>query len=359
MTTNIKLIPLLTFGAWLLTLIGCVKQKEEALQLQTPYTYDDQYYANLRTYKQTNHTICFGWFAAYAPIAGSTGYKNPASWGERIMGLPDSMDIVSLWLGIPSNDNTSKAYAPIAYADWKYVREKKGTRFVSPTIVNFNNKVTLKNGTIFDPALPENRNDQGIATYGQYLVDMVLDNDLDGADIDWEPGSGEWLNNPNTNFVKLIQYMGQYLGPKSSNPDKLLIIDFYSQVPPAATGEYANYFIRQAYSQGTGGIQTGANLQTYYNAVQVAIPPGKFIVTENFGDFSKDGGTPFTEANGNLYSTDGTRMYSLEGMARWNPTQGKKAGFGAFYFDRDYYSPTNIPYYNVRRCIQIANPAIK
>lgn len=356
MMNNIKQIPLLVFSVCLLTLAGCVKEK--ALELQKPYTYDEQYYANLRAYKQTNHTVCFGWYAAYAPIAGSTGYKNPASWGERIMGLPDSMDIVSLWLGIPSNDSTSKAYAPIAYADWKYVREKKGTRFVSPTIVNFNNKVTLKDGTVFDPSLPANRNDQGIATYGQYLVDMVLDNDLDGADIDWEPGSGEWLNSPNTNFVKLIQYMGQYLGPKSSNPDKLLIIDFYSQAPPAATGDYANYFIRQAYSQGTGGIQTAANLQSYYNAVQAAIPAGKFIVTENFGDFSENGGTPFTEANGNQYTTDGTIMYSLEGMARWNPTQGKKAGFGAFYFDRDYYSKTGVPYYNVRRCIQIANPAV-
>jgi hypothetical protein len=52
-------------------------------------------------------------------------------------------------------------------------------------------------------------------------------------------------------------------------------------------------------------------------------------------------------------------MYSLEGMARWNPTQGKKAGFGAFYFDRDYYSKTGVPYYNVRRAIQIANPAAR
>ena len=64
-----------------------------------------------------------------------------------------------------------------------------------------------------------------------------------------------------------------------------------------------------------------------------------------------------TEANGNLYTTDGSRMYSLEGMARWNPTQGRKAGFGGFYFNRDYYSKTGIPYYNMRRCIQIANPA--
>ena len=355
MQNKIKLISLFTFGAWLLMLTGCVK--EEALTLQKPYTYDEQYYANLRAYKKTDHTICFGWYAAYAPIAGVTGYKNPASWGERIMGLPDSMDIVSLWMGVPSKDSTSKAYAPVAYADWKYVHEKKGTRFVAPTIVNFNTKVTLKDGTVFDPTLTANRTDAGIAIYGQYLVDMVLDNDLDGLDIDWEPAGGEWLNSPNTNFVKLIQYIGQFFGPKGKNPEKLLIIDFYSVAPPAATGEYANYFIRQAYSQGTGGIQTAANLQSYYNAVQAGVAPGKFIVTENFGDFSENGGTPFTEANGNLNTTDGSRMYSLEGMARWNPTQGKKAGFGAFYFDRDYYSKTGVPYYNVRRCIQIANPA--
>jgi len=338
-------------------LTSCLK--DEPLEIQKPFTYDEQYYENLRAYKKTDHTLCFGWYAAYAPIAGATGYKDPASWGERILGLPDSMDIVSLWMGIPSNDPSSPAYAPIAYADLKFVREKKGTRFVVPTIVNFRGKITLKDGTVFDCTLPENRNDKGIEIYGQYLVDQVLDNDMDGLDIDWEPASGEWLNSPNTNFVKLVQYIGKFLGPKGIHNDKLLIIDFFSLAPPAATGEYANYFIRQAYSQGTGGIQTAANLQNYYNAVQAAVPPGKFIVTENFGDFAENGGTPFTEANGNTLSSDGTRMYSLEGMARWNPTQGKKAGFGAFYFDRDYYSKTGIPYYNVRRAIQIANPAIR
>ncbi|HSK13910.1 MAG TPA: glycoside hydrolase family 18, partial [Phnomibacter sp.] len=161
------------------------------------------------------------------------------------------------------------------------------------------------------------------------------------------------------NFTKFVEHIGKFFGPQGQYPDKLLIIDFYNQVPPAATGQYANYFIRQAYSQGTGGIQTATNLQNYYNAVQTAVPPGKFMVTENFGDFSATGGTPFTEANGNQFSSDGSRMYSLEGMARWNPVQGRKAGFGAFYFDRDYYSPTGVPYYYMRRAIQIVNPAAK
>lgn len=352
---KIKAISLLILTTCLVMLFSCTKQK--ALEIQKPFTYDEQYYANLRAYKQTDHTLCFGWYAAYAPIAGATGYKDPSSWGERILGLPDSMDLVSLWMGIPSNDSTKSNYAPIAYADWKYVAKVKGTKFLAPTIVNFNGKITLKNGTVFDCTLPQNRTDSGINVYGQYLVDMILDNDVDGLDIDWEPSGGEWLNSPNTNFVKLVQYVAQYLGPTSSHKDKILDIDFFSTAPPAATGQYCNYFIRQAYSQGTGGTQNANNLQNYYNAVQAGVPSNKFIVTENFGDFATNGGTPFTEANGNTLTTDGSIMYSLEGMARWNPTQGKKAGFGAFYFDRDYYSPTGVPYYNVRRCIQIANPA--
>lgn len=347
--TRTILLMLLVFLA---SFSACVKEK--ALELQKPYTYDEQYYANLRAYKKTDHQLSFGWYAAYAPIEGAGGYKDPASWGERIIGIPDSMDIVSLWMGIPSNDPNSPAYAPIAYKDMHYVREKKGTRFVVPTITRMNHTITLRDGTKYD--LTANRNDAGIEVYAQYLVDQVLDAGLDGVDLDYEP-DGDWLQG--ANFTKLVQYVAKFFGPKSPHPEKLLIIDFYSLAPPVATGEYADYFIRQAYSQGTGGIQTAANLQSYYNAVQAAVPPSKFIVTENFGDFAEFGGTPFTEANGNTISSDGKRMYSLEGMARWNPTQGKKAGHGAFYFDRDYYSTTGIPYYNVRRAIQIVNPAAR
>lgn len=346
---KIKSISFLSLVTILLLAVGCVKQ--QALEIQKPFTYDEQYYENLRAYKKTNHTLAFGWYAAYAPIAGASGYKDPASWGERILGLPDSMDIVSLWMGIPSNDTASSSYAPVAYKDMIYVREKLGTRFVAPTITRMNHVITLKDGTEYD--LSQNKNDAGIAVYAQHLVDMVIDADIDGVDLDYEP-AGDWLQGDN--FTKLVQHIGQYFGPKGSMPEKLLIIDFYSQVPPSATGEYADYFIRQAYTQGFTE-HSAARLQSYYNAVENAIPPGKFIVTENFGDFSENGGTPFTEANGNTLTTDGSRMYSLEGMARWNPTQGKKAGFGAFYFDRDYYSKTGVPYYNVRRCIQIANPA--
>lgn len=345
---KIKSIAVLIQFISLLLVVGCTK--EEALVIQKPYTYDDQYFENLRAYKKTDHTLCFGWYAAYRD---GSGYLDPASWGQRIMGLPDSMDIVSLWMGIPGNDSSDhQSYGPVAYADMHFVREVKGTRFVAPTIVRMDHVITLKDGTEFD--LSQNHSDSGIVVYAKYLVDQVLDAKIDGVDLDYEP-AGDWLSG--AYFTQFVQKIGEYFGPKGLDPNKLLIIDFYSTIPPTATGEYADYFVRQAYSQGTGGVQNATNLQNYYNAVQTAVPPGKFIVTENLGDFAENGGTPFTEANGNTKTTDGTIMYSLEGMARWNPTQGKKAGFGGFYFNRDYYSKTGIPYYNVRRAIQIANPA--
>jgi hypothetical protein len=345
-----KLITIWMFLPLMLAYTGC-EIEPEALEIQKFKTYDEQYYANLRAYKQTDHCLFFGWYAAYAPPEGVSGYKDPSSWGERIMGIPDSVDIVSLWMGIPSNDPNSPSYAPVAYADWKFVREKKGTRFVATTITRMNKVITLKDGTEYD--LREHHDDEGIAVYGQYLVDQALDADVDGIDLDYEP-EGDWLSG--AQFTKLVQYVGQYFGPQGQYPDKILTIDFYGNAPPAGTEPYADYFIRQAYTQGFTD-HSATRLQDYYNAVSWA-PTKKFIVTENFGNFAADGGSPFTEADGNTLTAEGTKMYSLEGMARWNPTQGRKAGFGAFYFGRDYQSKTGIPYYNVRRCIQIANPAV-
>ncbi|MBP3211982.1 MAG: hypothetical protein J6M41_05380, partial [Prevotella sp.] len=70
--------------------------------IQHLYKYDAQYYENLRAWKKTPHEVTYVYYAAWAPLEGQEGYKDPASWGERIKGLPDSLDIVNLWMGIPT-----------------------------------------------------------------------------------------------------------------------------------------------------------------------------------------------------------------------------------------------------------------
>src|SRR5690606_19837354 len=120
-----------------------------------------------------------------------------------------------LWMGVPSNDpnDPQNDYGPLPYADLRYVREKKGTRFVIPTITRMDHVITLRDGTQYD--LAANKNDDGIKVYAQYLVDMVLDHDLDGVDLDYEP-AGDWLQGDR--FTKLVEHIAQYFGPMSPNP---------------------------------------------------------------------------------------------------------------------------------------------
>ncbi|UII27681.1 glycoside hydrolase family 18 [Fulvivirga maritima] len=348
---KLQLIGFCTIIFALLIIAGC-DTEVEPLSIQNMKTYDEQYFENLRAYKESDHVISFVWYAAYAPLEGVEGYKDPASWGERIKGLPDSLDICSLWMGIPNNDPESNDYAPVAYEDMRYAQETLGTRFVAPTITRMNGVITLRDGTEYD--LAANHTDEGIAVYGQYLVDQVLDSDIDGVDLDYEP-EGDWLQGEE--FTKLVEYVGQYFGPQGQYPDKLLIVDFYSQYPDPETDPYVDFYIRQAYTQ-SFTEHSAARLQSYYDQISWTAPE-KFIVTENFGSWAEDGGSPFIEADGNTLTTDGSRMYSLEGMARWNPVEGQKGGFGAFYIGRSYKNNTGIPYYHIRRSIQIVNPAIR
>ena len=89
------------------------------------------------------------------------------------------------------------------------------------------------------------------------------------------------------------------------------------------------------------------------------------------GWYWQNGGVEFTEADGNKVDSWGNPIYSVIGMARWNPTQGRKGGFGGYYFEYEYNTtrPANqaigdkekaaIPYYSLRRGIQEQNPAGK
>ena len=71
---------------------------------------DQAYYKNLREWKASKHTISYVYFAAWAPPEGSTSlfieYKNMK---PRFMSLPDSLDIVNLWMGTPMKEEYTDA----------------------------------------------------------------------------------------------------------------------------------------------------------------------------------------------------------------------------------------------------------
>ena len=75
------------------------------------------------------------------------------------------------------------------------------------------------------------------------------------------------------------------------------------------------------------------------------------IMTENFEatDAAMDGGYDYTDRYGN-------KMKSLEGMARWQPSNGfRKGGAGTYHMEAEY--GTSPEYKNIRRAIQIMNPS--
>lgn len=293
---------------------GCDTDVEN-IEIQKLKTYDEQYYANLREYKMSDHEISFAYYEAWSPVEGVEGYKDPASWGERILGLPDSIDIVNLWMGIPTIDTH-----PVAYADMKFCQEKKGTRFVMHADAsNYSHKFTV-DGVDYD--LSQDRSDEAIAAYAKWIVNQVNEGELDGVDVDWEGWSS-------ADLIRLTAQLGKYFGPLGENPDKLLIIDFFASQPPKDIIPYCDYLVSQSYSNQTGGIYHPTDF-----------PYEKMVYCETFGVFYADGG-------------------KLLDYAQWEPSTGRKGGCGVFFLGRNYYSASGIPYNEFRQAIQIMNPAVR
>lgn len=297
-----------------------------------PTTYGPQYYKNLRDYKKSDHSIAWGWF---------TDYTQSTSLATRFLGLPDSLDICSLWGGIPSDDSThvDTHYLPHVYREMKYVQEVKGTKLVVPTIIR------IRTRPEFYDSIWVKQNDPQAAmrAYAQDLLRPIFENGLDGIDMDYEP-EGDPLSGSNLDYF--VEYVGQFVGPMASpdntftypdgftikgNPEMLLCIDYYGSAPSSNTNQYTNLYVNQTYGGSPGGQPFGG------------CPAEKMVYTENVGDNWKK-----------------PECGKLLTYARYQPATGRKGGFGAFFMHRDYintgYGCSN--YANMRRGIQIQNPAI-
>lgn len=297
-----------------------------------PTTYGPQYYKNLRDYKKSDHSIAWGWFA---------DYTQSTSLATRFLGLPDSLDICSLWGGIPSDDSThvDTHYLPEVYREMKYVQEVKGTRLVVPTIIR------IRTRPEFYDSIWVKQNDPQAAmrAYAQDLLRPIFENGLDGIDMDYEP-EGDPLSGGNLDYF--VEYVGQFVGPMASpdstftypdgftikgNPNMLLCIDYYGSAPSGNTNKFTNWYVNQTYGGSPGRVPFSG------------CPTEKVVYTENVGDNWK-----------------AAECGQLLNYSRYQPSTGRKGGFGAFFMHRDYintgYGCSN--YANMRHGIQIQNPAI-
>ncbi len=319
-----------------LLLIACMfascDNDVENATVVAPTTYGPQYYKNLRDYKKSDHSIAWGWFA---------DYTQSTSLATRFLGLPDSLDICSLWGGIPSDDSThvDTHYLPEVYREMKYVQEVKGTKLVVPTIIR------IRTRPEFYDSIWVKQNDPQAAmrAYAQDLLRPIFENGLDGIDMDYEP-EGDPLSGGNLDYF--VEYVGQFVGPMASpdstftypdgytikgNPNMLLCIDYYGSAPSGNTNKFTNWYVNQTYGGSPGRVPFSG------------CPTEKVVYTENVGDNWK-----------------AAECGQLLNYARYQPSTGRKGGFGAFFMHRDYintgYGCSN--YANMRHGIQIQNPAI-
>ncbi len=366
-----------------LALAAC-DTKVEKLKIQDIKTYsldesalsaeDQAYYENLKEWKKSKHTISYVYFAAWAPPEGATSlfieYKNMK---PRLMSLPDSLDIVNLWMGTPmkqeytdacfignvKNEETGEIerapmhtydYSPNAYFDLEYCQKFKGTRFVMHADASHYGQEFELDGKKWTVSASD---EESIRAYGRLIVDIVNTHGLDGVDFDYE-GWGD------TQIFWVIDEVGKYFGPKGENPEKLLIIDYFGGYPGANVEPYIDYLVKQAYSaQGAGVGGPGW------------CPAEKMVYCEQYEQSSGEGPNYL---NGgyptNMTNPDGEKMYMLERYARYSSeaTEGQGGGFGAYYIDNDYdngvtalqnkgYKDCNYESYGfLRRAIQIINP---
>lgn len=353
------ILPILALAAMATACDGDIETVQEMGQnVVQPFHASELYYQNLRDYKASEHPISFCWFSKYG---------GASSMALRFAGLPDSIDIVSLWGGIPNN--------PIDIAEMREHQQKKGTRFVIVDICRINKSentlpykahwLDLEERYAAGEVTADERNAERhviMQEMGLHYVDQIFENDIDGMDIDFEPEGdpvqGELFYTmideiakymgPNPNITREERYelikerFGQAKADQPGSCDKLLCVDAYGQDPGAShVNPLINYFFSQ----------------DYHNAIgRSGYPASKIVRCVSVGEgWNVDPATGSTPQVGNYFTKQGL-MYNYARMA----AAGQCGGFGGFILSDDYTvcSLNPFPYARFRDCIQIMNPAI-
>ncbi len=364
---------------------GCVKEEKMVIQHTVLPASEEEtaakadYYAKLRAYKESDHILSYVFMGRYATLEGASNLNiSYTTMEHRFLSLPDSLDIVNLWMGAPTDKEHSEYcwysngepdyqfdYSPQCYADMQYCRKVKGTKFVLHAdashwgqefdLLNIDDDGEIELDDEGEPVRTHwtlNKNNQAShEAYAEFLYRKCLDYDIDGLDFDYE-GWGE----KQINWV--VNYLAQKMGPNADEDSEgahlLLIVDYWSNVPPSDCWRNCNYIVRQAYS-----------VQGVYSSNSALTAPGdknKYIICEQWEQGSPlnftQGGKRWTEPSVNELGED---LYSMEAYALFCKNGGGK-GFGAYYIDNDYkYSVSTkrgtFPTYGyLRNAIRAANP---
>lgn len=336
----------------------------EALQYDFPLTessHGDAYYENLRAYKASEHVKAFGWYSDWTGT-GTDIYG-------RLVGLPDSMDFVSMW---GNNFNLSEA----KQADLKEVQTKKGTKVLMCWIANNMGVQTtppevtndyIANGVQYDTyeeafeafwgwdgtsSVSDEVMEASIRKYARSIIDTMLKYGFDGFDLDLEPNYGTPGNIASYSARNhwFLDELSKEMGP-ASGTGRLLCVDGEPYLLEPEDGLLLDHFLIQAYTDSSYSA-TDSRVKTLITAFSSVLTPEevvrKTILTSNFESYGNTGGPTYRTRSGeSVNQLKGFASYSYSGV------DAKIGGIGAFRFSFD----TNYAY--LREAIGVANPIIK
>lgn len=327
--------------------------------IEYPLPKSEEYYASLRAWKDENKKegrVSFGWFG------GWTG--KGAQLTSSLIGLPDSIDMVSIWGDWKTMDEWKKK-------DLEIAQKVKGLKaFACSFTMNVGDGMTPEGADVkeywgwdasesglYDE--PTENQKKAIQKYARAFADTINALGYDGFDIDHEPnygGSGN-LASSRPRLKVFIEELGKYFGPMSGT-GKYLIVDGEPQSMPAECGKYWDWFIVQAYdctSYRNLNSRLSTTIRNYEGFLEPAEVAKKYIVTENF-----EKAAYFTTGGARFLQEDGTYTRSYLGMAAWEPLingeRYEKGGAGVYHIEYEYTAPKYNGFYPfTRQAIRIMN----
>ena len=372
----------------LLGLSSCSKWTDMEVQHPMDLTkpaHTEEYYKALRDYKNSDHQIAFAYYSAWTGVG--------TNMQSSLMGLPDSVDLVSLWGGWK---NPTEAQLK----DLRLAQEKKGLKAMICFLV-----LDMGNGVTPDPTDAEkaqlkegekwahkywgwsSENTEAgkaarrtaVVKYANAICDLIDKYGYDGFDIDAEPSYSHpfntdyelWRtdreNGVPTLMTLFIETLGKRIGPMAESEagrKKVLAVDGQPDALPATHAKYFNYFIIQAYGDRVG--YQNAHFQGMLSAYKDVLPVEDICKKSIFVVNFESGATRGGEAG----------LGQILNFALQNPVVDgvtyRKGGVGAFRVDLEYAVSTpevvngidmspvkGLSYPWWRRAIQLMNPTIK
>ena len=293
-----------------------------------------KYYSELRAWKQTPHVRGFGWFGGWT-AKGTDPQK-------YLRMLPDSVDIVSLW-------GTHGSLTEAQKTDLKLFREVKGGKVLLCWIVqNLGDQLTPQGKNATDYWVTEKGGGnflEGVKAYANAICDTIEKYDLDGFDLDYEPGYGHsgnmatttaWISETeNVNMYTFIKTLYDRLNPKG----RIVVMDGEPYYMDRATSKMVSYYIYQAYDEATTAraLQKLENGGTFgYEEVDYLDNwEGKSFLTLEFQKYSKTGGFPrYTSSNPEIQKLDAGRQI-MDYATMLMPNGKRIAGIGTYHMELD------------------------